>query len=107
IENYLGFPEGISGARLTAAAYTQAQKFGADVLIAEGAARINCSQNKSYTIQIQSGDRLTSRTVIIATGANYRKLPLDNMSRFEGVGVYYGASGIESKLCEGEEVVVV
>jgi thioredoxin reductase (NADPH) len=57
------------------------------VLIAEGAARINCAHNKSYTIQIASGDRITARTVIIATGANYRKLPLDNMSRFEGVGV--------------------
>jgi thioredoxin reductase (NADPH) len=107
IENYLGFPSGISGAELTARAYTQAQKFGADMMIAEGAARINCSQNKSYTIEIQSGDRLTARTVIIATGANYRKLPLDNMGRFEGVGVYHGASHIESQLCKGEEVIVV
>jgi thioredoxin reductase (NADPH) len=107
IENYLGFPSGISGAELTARAYTQAQKFGADMMIAEGAARINCSRNKSYTIEIQSGDHITGRTVIIATGANYRKLPLDNMARFEGVGVYYGASRIESQLCEGEEVIVV
>jgi thioredoxin reductase (NADPH) len=107
IENYLGFPSGISGAELTDRAYTQAQKFGADMMIAEGAARINCSQNKSYTIQIQSGDRITARTVIIATGANYRKLPLDNMARFEGVGVYHGASHIESQLCKGEEVIVV
>jgi thioredoxin reductase (NADPH) len=107
IENYLGFPSGISGAELTARAYTQAQKFGADVMIAEGAARINCSRNKSYTIEIASGDHITARTVIIATGANYRKLPLDNMARFEGVGVYYGASHIEAQLCEGEEVIVV
>jgi thioredoxin reductase (NADPH) len=77
------------------------------MMIAEGAARINCSRNKSYTIEIQSGDHITGRTVIIATGANYRKLPLDNMARFEGVGVYYGASRIESQLCEGEEVIVV
>jgi thioredoxin reductase (NADPH) len=107
IENYLGFPAGISGGELTARAYTQAQKFGADVMIAEGAARINCSHNKSYTIEIASGDRITARTVIIATGANYRKLPLDNMARFEGVGVYYGASHIERQLCEGDEVIVV
>jgi len=107
IENYLGFPSGISGAELTARAYTQAQKFGADMLIAEGAARINCSHNKSYTIQIASGDRIMARTVVIATGANYRKLPLDKMARFEGVGVYYGATRIESQLCEGEEVIVV
>jgi len=106
IENYLGFPSGISGGELTARAYTQAQKFGAEMLIAEGATRLDCAR-KAYTIQIDNGPRVPARAVIIATGAEYRKLPLPNLSQFEGAGVYYGATFIESQLCEGEEVVVV
>jgi thioredoxin reductase (NADPH) len=106
IENYLGFPSGISGQELTARAYTQAQKFGAEVVIAEGATRLDCTR-KAYTIEIDNGPRVPARTVIIATGAEYRKLPLDNISQFEGTGVYYGATFIESQLCDGEEVIVV
>jgi thioredoxin reductase (NADPH) len=106
IENYLGFPSGISGQELTARAYTQAQKFGAELMIAEGATRLDCTR-KAYTIEIDNGPRVPARTVIIATGAEYRKLPLENISQFEGAGVYYGATFIESQLCEGEEVVVV
>jgi thioredoxin reductase (NADPH) len=106
IENYLGFPSGISGGELTARAYTQAQKFGAEMLIAEGATRLDCARN-AYTIEIDKGPRVPARTVIIATGAEYRKLPLENIGRFEGAGIYYGATFIESQLCEGEEVIVV
>jgi thioredoxin reductase (NADPH) len=106
IENYLGFPSGISGGELTARAYTQAQKFGAEILIAEGATRLDCTRN-AYTIEIDNGPRVPARTVIIATGAEYRKLPLENITRFEGAGIYYGATFIESQLCEGEEVIVV
>jgi len=106
IENYLGFPSGISGQELTARAYTQAQKFGAEVMIAEGATRLDCTR-KAYTIEIDNGPRVPARTVIIATGAEYRKLPIENISQFEGTGIYYGATFIESQLCEGEEVVVV
>jgi thioredoxin reductase (NADPH) len=106
IENYLGFPSGISGQELTARAYTQAQKFGAEVVIAEGATRLDCT-SKAYTIEIERGPRVPARTVIIATGAEYRKLPLENITRFEGAGIYYGATFIESQLCEGEEVIVV
>ena len=106
IENYLGFPSGISGGELTARAYTQAQKFGAEVAIAEGATRLDCTRN-AYTIEIDNGPRVPARTVIIATGAEYRKLPLENITRFEGAGIYYGATFIESQLCEGEEVIVV
>jgi thioredoxin reductase (NADPH) len=106
IENYLGFPAGISGQELTARAYTQAQKFGAEVLIAEVATRLDCTR-KAYTIEIDNGPRVPARTVILATGAKYRKLSLDNLAQFEGAGVYYGATRIESQLCEGEEVVVV
>jgi thioredoxin reductase (NADPH) len=106
IENYLGFPSGISGGELTARAYAQAQKFGAEVVIAEGATRLDCTR-KAYTIEIDNGPRVPARTVIIATGAEYRKLPLENIDRFEGAGIYYGATFIESQLCEGEEVIVV
>jgi len=106
IENYLGFPSGISGGELTARAYTQAQKFGAEMIIAEGATRLDCTRN-AYTIEVDNGPRVPARTVIIATGAEYRKLPLENIARFEGAGIYYGATFIESQLCEGEEVIVV
>jgi len=106
IENYLGFPSGISGQELTARAYTQAQKFGAEVMIAEGATRLDCAR-KAYTVEIDNGPRVLARTVIIATGAEYRKLPIENITRFEGVGIYYGATFIESQLCEDEEVIVV
>ncbi|MEA2763185.1 MAG: thioredoxin reductase [Gemmatimonadaceae bacterium] len=106
IENYLGFPSGISGQELTSRAYTQAQKFGAEVVISEGATRLDCTR-KAYTIEIDNGPRVPARTVVIATGAEYRKLPLENITRFEGAGIYYGATFIESQLCEGEEVIVV
>lgn len=106
IENYLGFPSGISGQELTARAYTQAQKFGAEVLIAEGATRLDCTR-KAYTVEIDKGQRVPARTVIIATGAEYRKPPIGNIGQFEGAGIYYGATFIESQLCEGEEVIVV
>ncbi|HEY8833789.1 MAG TPA: FAD-dependent oxidoreductase [Gemmatimonadaceae bacterium] len=106
IENYLGFPSGITGGELTDRAYTQAQKFGAEMVIAESATRLDCTRN-AYTIEIDNGPRVSTRTVIIATGAEYRKLPLENIARFEGAGIYYGATFIESQLCEGDEVIVV
>ncbi|MGH9421800.1 MAG: NAD(P)/FAD-dependent oxidoreductase, partial [Thermoanaerobaculia bacterium] len=107
IENYLGFPSGISGQDLTSRAYTQAQKFGAEVIIAEAATHLDCARQSAYTIQVDDGARIPARAIIIATGAEYRKLPLDNIQRFEGEGIYYGASFIESQLCEGDEVIVV
>jgi thioredoxin reductase (NADPH) len=106
IENYLGFPTGISGQELAARAYTQAQKFGAELIIAKGAKQLVCHR-KPYAIEIDNGVRVPARTVIIATGAEYRRLPLENLSRFEGAGVYYGATFVEAQLCQGEEVVVV
>jgi thioredoxin reductase (NADPH) len=106
IENYLGFPEGLSGQDLTERAYTQAQKFGAEMVIAEGATRLDCT-HKAYTIEIDKELKVPARTVIIATGAQYRKLPLEDIARFENAGIYYGATFIESQLCKGEEVVVV
>ena len=105
IENYLGFPTGISGQELASRAYLQAQKFGADMLMAKATGLI-CDR-KPYIIQVESGARISARTVVIATGAQYRRLPLENLSRFEGAGVYYGATFVEAQLCGGEEVIVV
>jgi thioredoxin reductase (NADPH) len=105
IENYLGFPTGISGQDLAARAYLQAQKFGAHILIAK-ATRLICD-SKPYIIELENGARISTRTIVIATGAQYRKLPLENLSRFEGAGVYHGATFVESQLCGGEEVIVV
>jgi len=106
IENYLGFPTGISGQDLASRAFDQAQKFGAQVMIARGAQKLTCAR-KPYAIEIADGARVPARTVIIATGADYRRLPLDNLSRFESAGVYYGATFIEAQVCRGEEVIVV
>ena len=105
IENYLGFPTGISGQELASRAYLQAQKFGAKMLMAK-ATELVCDR-KPYVIQLESGARISARTVLIATGAQYRRLPLENLSRFEGAGVYYGATFVEAQLCRGEEVIVV
>jgi len=106
IENYLGFPTGISGQKLAEAAYAQATKFGAQVMIANGAARLAC-ERKPYAVEIGDGQRVPARVVIIATGAEYRRLPLPNVSQFQGVGIYYAATFMESQLCSGDEVVVV
>jgi len=106
IENYLGFPMGISGQELAGRAYTQAEKFGAQVIIGKGATRLACDR-KPYALELGDGQRLPARAVIIATGAEYRRLPIDNLPRFEGAGVYYAATFMESQLCAGEEVAVV
>jgi thioredoxin reductase (NADPH) len=106
IENYLGFPTGISGQDLAARAFTQAQKFGAQLLIARRAKRINCSQHP-YQIETDDGACVRARSIILATGAQYRRLALPNLSQFEGTGVYYGATFVESQLCRGDEVIVV
>src|SRR4249920_135454 len=105
IENYLGFPTGISGQELAGRAYTQAEKFGAHMLVAK-ASRLVCD-GRPYVIELENGTRISTRTVMIATGVQYRKLPLENLTRFEGAGVYYGATFVEAQLCGGEEVVVV
>jgi thioredoxin reductase (NADPH) len=106
IENYLGFPTGISGQDLAGRAYAQSQKFGAQILIAEAADGITCDR-RPYTITADNGERVPARSIIIATGARYRRLELENLSQFEGAGVYYGATHLEAQLCGGEAVVVV
>ncbi|MGZ5021633.1 MAG: FAD-dependent oxidoreductase [Chthoniobacterales bacterium] len=106
IENYLGFPMGISGNELAGRAYTQAQKFGAEVMIAKEAQQLLC-ERKPYVVSLGGGERVAARTIVIATGAQYRRLDVENLAHFEGAGVYYGATFVEAQLCRGEEVVVV
>lgn len=106
IENYLGFPTGISGQALAGRAYNQAQKFGAKIMSSRCVTEIDCSE-RPYKLHLQGGDIASARTVVIATGAKYRKLPLEDMERFEGAGIYYGATQVESHLCRDEEVAVI
>ena len=106
IENYLGFPTGLSGQELAARAIAQAQKFGAKMLVARKVVRLNCDQ-RPYQIVLDDGTALATRAIVIATGAQYNKLHVDNLAIYEGKGVYYGATFIESQLCQGEDVVVV
>ena len=106
IENYLGFPTGISGQDLASRAYTQAQKFGAQIMIAKKAQKLTCDR-KPFSIEIDEGSRVLTRSVIIATGAEYRKLDVKNLDRFEGSGIYYAATFVEAQWCGGEDVMVV
>src|SRR5881398_2359904 len=106
IENYLGFPMGISGQELAGRAYTQAEKFGAQVIIGKVATRLACDR-KPYALELGDGQRLPARSVIIASGAEYRRLPIDNLPQFEGAGVYYAATFMEAQLCADEEVIIV
>ena len=106
IENYLGFPMGVSGQELADNAHAQAHKFGAEILIARTAAALTCAR-KPYGIKIDRDQVVHARSVIIATGAQYRKPSLDNLSRYEGLGVYYNATFMEAQLCAGDEVIVV
>ena len=106
IENYLGFPNGITGQELAARAFAQAQKFGADFLIARHAAKLMC-ERRPYSIEIEGEQRITARAVIIASGASYRKPDLPRLAEFEGAGIYYGATAMEAQLCAGEDVAIV
>lgn len=106
IENYLGFPNGITGQELAARAFAQAQKFGADFLIAKHAIKL-ASERRPYMIEIEGSLRIEARTVIIASGARYRKPGLTHLADFEGAGVYYGATAMEAQLCAGEDIVII
>ena len=105
IENYLGFPAGISGNDLAGRAQTQAQKFGAQMLLSAGT-RLACD-HRPYELEVEDGTRIPARAIVIATGAKYSKLPIENTSRFEGAGIYYAATLVEAQLCGGKEVIVV
>jgi len=106
IENYLGFPTGITGNDLASRAFIQAEKFGAQVAIARSAGGLTC-QGRPFSIDCVDADPVHSHTLIIASGAEYRKLPIPNLQQFEGVGVYYGATRLEGQLCAKEEIVIV
>ncbi len=106
IENYLGFPTGVSGQELASRAITQAQKFGADMLIARSVVGLNCAR-RPYELVLDSGDAPPARAVVIATGAQYNKPELANLEKFEGEGIFYGATFIEAQLCGDDEVAVV
>jgi thioredoxin reductase (NADPH) len=106
IENYLGFPTGISGQALTGRGFLQAQKFGAEIAIAQEAAEITCGA-PWHTLTTDCGMALKARTVVLATGAVYRQPQIEGLDRFEGTSVHYGASHIQGMMCRGEEVVIV
>ena len=106
IENYLGFPAGISGQELAGRAYTQAQKFGAQVMIAQGATQLTCDR-QPYGLRIDADTTVPARAVIIASGAEYRRPALPNLSQFENAGIYFGATFMEAQLCAEQEVVVI
>jgi thioredoxin reductase (NADPH) len=112
IENYLGFPTGISGMALAGRAFNQALKFGAEIAIPIEVARLDCGEAGQKAggllrLEFTNGGAARARTVVIATGARYRRPPISNLSAFEGRGVSYWASPVEAKLCEGEEVALV
>lgn len=106
IENYLGFPSGIEGQKLAELAFDQAQRLGAQFAIAREGIRLHCDR-QPYEVEIDSGATVHTRAVVVATGAAYRKLSLQNVPRFEGLGIFYAAGHMEAQLCQGEEVVVV
>jgi thioredoxin reductase (NADPH) len=106
IENYLGFPTGISGQELAARARTQAEKFGAKMMVAHSVERLECTK-RPYRVVLDNGNALAARAVVVATGAQYNKPRIANLEKFEGLGVYYGATYMESQLCEDSEIVVL
>jgi thioredoxin reductase (NADPH) len=107
IENYLGFPTGVSGAELTRRATLQARRFGAVLSSSHQATRLLAGPDGLQQVQLGDGQRLLARAVVVATGADYRRLPAEGVERFEGTGVYYSATFAEAMACAGEEVVVV
>lgn len=108
IENYLGFPTGISGMALMARAYNQAQKFGVEMVIPDEAKLLSAGTDGArYTLDVGDGETVRTRTVVIASGARYRRLDVANLARFEGTCVHYWASPIEARLCQGQEVALV
>jgi thioredoxin reductase (NADPH) len=108
IENYLGFPTGISGLALTARAFNQAQKFGADVMIPVTVTSLDCSRpDGAFALKLDDGEVLRARSIVVASGARYRRPEIKNLADFEGRGVWYWASPIEARLCAEQEVVLV
>jgi thioredoxin reductase (NADPH) len=108
IENYLGFPTGISGQALAGRAFTQAQKFGADIMIPMGVRSLDCSrQDGSFALALDCGDTLRAHAIVVASGARYRRPAIESLATFEGRGVWYWASPVEARLCADQEVMLV
>ena len=106
IENYVGFPMGISGQELAGRAVVQAEKFGAQMTVGQKVVKIRCDR-RPYKLTLENGDGIDARSIVIATGAQYNKPKVENLGRFEGQGIYYAATAMEAQLCTGEEIVVV
>lgn len=106
IENYLGFPNGISGQDLARRAFVQAEKFGANIAVARAARGLKCVR-VPYALELDDGAVVQARSIIIAAGAQYRKLNVPNLEQFEGVGVYYGATQVEAEVCAGQAIAIV
>ena len=108
IENYLGFPTGITGMALMARAYNQAQKFGAEMAIPDEATSLSADgADRTFTLALQIGERVKARSVVLATGARYRRLDVENLAAFEASCVHYWASPFEAKLCANQEVALI
>jgi thioredoxin reductase (NADPH) len=108
IENYLGFPTGISGQALAGRAFTQAQKFGADIMIPIGVKALDCTRaDGAFALTLDGGEPLRARSIVVASGARYRRPEIENLDKFEGRGVWYWASPIEARLCAEQEIVLV
>ena len=108
IENYFGFPTGISGQALTARAFVQAQKFGAEMMIPAVVKTLDCSRtNGALALEVEGGERIQARAIVVASGARYRRPAIADLAHFEGHGVWYWASPNEARLCVGEEIVLV
>ena len=106
IENYLGFPMGLSGQELAARATAQAQKFGAEMMIARTVVSVNCDR-RPYEVVLDDGNKMHTRSIVISTGAAYNKPAIANLERFVGQGIYYDATYMEAQLCGDEEVIVI
>ena len=106
IENYLGFPTGISGMALMGRAFSQAQKFGVEIAIPDEAVKLECGNDPCHLL-LGTGERIQARSVVIATGARYRRLDVDRLDEFEGASVHYWASPLEADLCAGQDVALV
>ena len=106
IENYLGFPTGISGMALMGRAFSQAQKFGVEMAIPDEAVRLECGNDPCH-VQLGTGERVQARSIVLATGARYRRLSVDRLEQFEGSSVHYWASPLEADLAGGQQVVLV
>jgi len=106
IENYLGFPTGVSGMALMGRAFSQAQKFGVEIAIPDEAVKLECGNDPCH-VRLATGERVQARAIVLATGARYRRLGVERLDEFEGVSVHYWASPLEADLCKNADVALV